>query len=170
MSNLRSINSVSPMTQSGGRGRNHKKGCKCPLCKKGGRGYNHKKGCKCPLCKKGGVGPDPDESSDYNSKLDEMESGSNDDNVDFDETSDLDDMEKGKDPVVADDDDAEYEKLDQLETGTSEGVGEYKIGGSRKRKYRRSNKTRKGKKRTATHKHRKGGKRGRKTRRHRRKH
>ena len=174
MSNLKSIDSVSPMTQSGGRGHNHKMGCKCPLCKKGGRGHNHKMGCKFPLCKKGGADPDP-ESDDYDSKLDAMEMGNSDDDMDFEEDGDLDEMEKGKDVVAHDDDnnddndDEEYDKMDRLETGNGDGVGEYKAGGSRKRKHRRSNKTRKGKK-MSTHKRRKGGKRGRKTRRHKRKH
>jgi hypothetical protein len=168
MSNLKSINSVSPMTQSGGRGYHHKMGCKCPLCKKGGRGHNHKKGCKCPLCKKGGAEPEPD---NYDDKLDMMESGNDeneqDTNVVLSNSDDENDIEKGKDAIPAMSDD--YDELDEAEKGTGEGVGEYKIGGSRKRKHRRSNKTRKGKKRM-THKRHKGGKRGRKTRRHRRKH
>lgn len=123
MSNLKSIDSVSPMTQ------------------KGGRGYRHKKGCKCPLCKKGGADPLP---SDYDSKLDEMEMGSNQSFASDDDYNELDDIESGK--------------------STGKAPGDFKAGGSRKRKNKRKNKTKK------VSKKRKSVKRGRKTRRHRKKH
>jgi hypothetical protein len=78
MSNLKSIVSGSPVTQSGG------------------RGYRHKKGCKCPLCKKGGADPTP---SDYDSKLDEMEMGNTSNNniniADDNDYDALDDIESG---------------------------------------------------------------------------
>jgi hypothetical protein len=123
MSNLNSIVPTSPVTQKGGRGHNHKMGCKCPLCKRGGRGHNHKMGCKCPLCKRGGV--DPSNDDDYGD-------------------DDLDQMEKGE--------------------STGKGPGEFKAGGSRRRRHRR---TKKGG-RKSTHKKRRVGRKGRKTRRHRR--
>jgi hypothetical protein len=123
MSNLNSIVPTSPVTQKGGRGHNHKMGCKCPLCKRGGRGHNHKMGCKCPLCKRGGV--DPSNDDDYGD-------------------DDLDQMEKGE--------------------STGKGPGEFQAGGSRRRRHRS---TKKGG-RKSTHKKRRVGRKGRKTRRHRR--
>jgi len=111
MSNLNSIVPTSPVTQ------------------KGGRGHNHKMGCKCPLCKRGGVDP------------------SNDDDD-------------------ADDDDYGDDDLDQMEKGesTGKGPGEFQAGGSRRRRHRS---TKKGG-RKSTHKKRRVGRKGRKTRRHRR--
>jgi hypothetical protein len=78
MSNLKSIVSGSPVTQSGG------------------RGYRHKKGCKCPLCKKGGAEPLP---GDYNYEVDEMEMGNTSNNniniADDNDYDALDDIESG---------------------------------------------------------------------------
>ena len=143
MSNLNSIVSSSPMTQKGGRGNNHKMSCKCPLCKRGGRGHNHKMGCKCPLCKRGGADPLP---GDYDANLNDMEMGSS---QNFANSND-------------------YDELDDVESGNSmgKGPGEYKAGGSRRRKRRTGKKSRKGGKRS-THRRRKSRKGGRKTRRHR---
>ena len=142
MSNLKSIDSVSPITQ------------------KGGRGYRHKKGCKCPLCKKGGADPI---SNDYDSKLDKMEMGSNQNFTNNDDDV-LDKMEMGSNQSFATDDD--YNELDDIESGNSTGKapGDFKAGGSRRRKNKRKNKTKK------VSKKRKSAKRGRKTRRHRKKH
>jgi len=147
MSNLKSIVSGSPVTQSGG------------------RGYRHKKGCKCPLCKKGGAEPLP---GDYNYEVDEMEMGNNNSiknkkiNVPNDDA--VNKMEMGNtgnnNINIADDND--YDALDDIESGnsTGKGPGIYKTGGSRKRK----NKTKKVSKKR-THKKRKVNRRGRKTKR-----
>ena len=122
-----------------------------PMTQSGGRGYHHKKRCKCPLCKKGGADPD----DDYDNTLDNMEMGTNPNTIA---------TNNNNNQNFANDDD--YDDLDKIERGesTGKGPGEFKAGGS----YKRKSKKRGTKKRT--HKKRKVNRRGRKTRRYKRKH
>jgi len=169
MSNLNSIVPTSPVTQKGGRGHNHKMGCKCPLCKRGGVP---------PRSYKDDDNDDEDEDEDdehYDDDDENVNIKKNDDSSDFDMndiTSDntvtakknglsLDGGRRRKHRRTKkggyDDDD-----LDQMEKGESKGKGpgEFKAGGSRRRKHRR---TKKGG-RKYTHKKRRGGRKSRKTR------
>ena len=115
---------------------------------KGGRGYNHRRSCKCPLCKKRG-GADPEKSIDYDASLDLTEQGFGDRKT-FDEEIDY--LESGKDKdenelvddtsykidILEEDgdkfaDDDDYKKLDEEKN-------DMKVGGSRRRKYRKKSK------------------------------
>jgi len=89
--------SLSASAQTGGRGYNHKTGCKCALCKlRGGRGYKHKKGCKCPLCKRRGGGNGDDDDDNEKSDIEMGKSTTESPNfADDAEYSDLDEAEKG---------------------------------------------------------------------------
>ena len=102
----------------------------------GGRGYNHKKRCKCPLCKKRGGGDGQNDNdiemgiSSAKEKMDEpkdIKSETNDKKGDFNYASDKD-----------------YDELDAIEKGEG---GPFKVGGTRRRKRtrksRKSRKTRK---------------------------
>ena len=131
---------IASINQMGGRGHNHKSGCKCPLCKKGGRGHNHKSGCKCPLCKKsGGTYEDDDDIETGFSKSKEVDKNEVKNTNQNTETSDFN---------FANDDD--YDDLDKAEMGLA--GPSVKVGGSRKRKY--GKKTRKSKKSRKTRRHR----------------
>ena len=174
MSNLNSIVPTSPVTQRGGRGHHHKMGCKCPLCKRGG---------VAPI-KYYDDGDDEDEDNDdYNGEdIDYDDENVNiknsDDNSDFDMNDILSDKtvtakknglsleggrrRKHRRTKKGGYDDDDYDQMEKGES-TGKGPGEFKAGGSRRRKHRR---TKKGG-RKSTHKKRRGGRKCRKTRRHR---
>jgi hypothetical protein len=124
--------SLSASAQTGGRGYNHKTGCKCALCKlRGGRGYKHKKGCKCPLCKRRGGG-DIEEDIETGTIRKEDKDKDKDMSGDFNYANGTD-----------------YDDLDAAEKGES---GPFKVGGSRRRKH--SKKSKKGSKGRKTRRHR----------------
>lgn len=123
MNNLKSIDSVSPVTQKGGKGKNHKKNCKCPICKRGGA--------------------DPEDMKDFTKDLDLMEKGY-DENKALDTTHEL--MEEGYLGVdKSKNTKTDYEKMEEgkLNVADEEDYdnlekSDIKLGGTRKRKHKRN--------------------------------
>jgi hypothetical protein len=127
-----------------------------PTAQKGGKGRHHKRNCKCRLCKRGGDG------DDESPNLDDMEKGTSSDSKISDSNFDeLDKMEKGPEVFA---NEGDYEDLDKMEQGLSSSL-QNKSGGTRKHRkhHKRTNKRSKSKRR-----HTRGKKHGRKSHRARR--